>query len=93
MYISGWNFPLKLISARFAIRKWKTKQRKVANELPRIDLVDGFDSQTIYGAAPDGSTVFLRIRKLCGVQPMAEVTVCVKLQDGTVYMLPSEFFL
>lgn len=60
--------------------------------MPRSGQKDGWDSISIRATAPNGTTVLLGIRKLCGRQTLAEVTVHIKLQDGTSYKLPREYF-
>lgn len=84
----SWNYPLKLLWARFAVRRWKSQLTPTRlDELPRPELYEGFDSINIRATAPDGSTILLTIRKLIGKQPVAEIVVYVKLPDGTAYKL------
>ncbi|KAJ0182691.1 hypothetical protein K1T71_002060 [Dendrolimus kikuchii] len=82
----GWNYSLKLLYARYAVWRWKTKL-SLANvdELPRARQLAGLDSIAFRASAPDGTTILLSIRKLCGRQSYAEVTVHIKLEDGTIY--------
>ncbi|XP_059048073.1 putative phosphoenolpyruvate synthase [Achroia grisella] len=86
----GWNYPLKWwLSRWFAIGRWKAQCVSVpTDELPRTDLNEGWDSVDIRATSADGATVLLGIRKLCGRRPTAEVTVYVKLADGSSYRLP-----
>ncbi|XP_059048058.1 putative phosphoenolpyruvate synthase [Achroia grisella] len=86
----GWNYPLKRWLSRFyAIGHWKSQSVSVhINELPRTDLYEGWDSVDVRATSADGATVLLGIRKLCGRQPIAEVTLYVKLSDGSSYRLP-----
>ncbi|KAL0901785.1 hypothetical protein ABMA27_006958 [Loxostege sticticalis] len=88
--IPGWNYPLKLVCARYyAIRRWKAQLPKgITPETPREDLREGWDVVSVRTTSPDGATVHLEIRKLCGRQPLVEVTVYVKLADGTAFVLP-----
>ncbi|XP_072945858.1 rifampicin phosphotransferase-like [Epargyreus clarus] len=85
----GWNYPLKLLWSRYAVRKWKAKLlRRNLDEYPLKKLSDGWDSVVLRASAPDGTALMLGIRKLCGRKPLAEITVFVKLLDGTIYRLP-----
>ncbi|PZC85674.1 hypothetical protein B5X24_HaOG215944 [Helicoverpa armigera] len=85
----GWNYYLRLLYARFAVRRWKSQLKPGRlDELPLPDQYTGWDSFAVRTSAPDGSTLLLAIRKLCGRQPLAEIHVHVKLPDGTTYRLP-----
>lgn len=55
--------------------------------------MEGWDAINIRGSAPDGSAVLLTVRKVYGKQNLAEVTVYVKLSDGTEYKLPRKYRL
>ncbi|XP_026759359.2 uncharacterized phosphotransferase YvkC-like isoform X2 [Galleria mellonella] len=86
----GWNYILKLwLSRYYAVGHWKAQCVPVPiSELPRADLHDGWDSIDVRATSTDGAAVLLGIRKLCGRRPTAEVTVYVKLPDGSSYRLP-----
>ncbi|XP_026732206.1 uncharacterized protein LOC113496983 [Trichoplusia ni] len=85
----GWNYSLRLLFARFAVSRWKSQLKPTKlHELPRTEQYSGWDNFSVRATAPDGSTLLLSIRKLCGRQPLAEVVVHVKLPDGTTYKLP-----
>ncbi|XP_053617727.1 rifampicin phosphotransferase-like [Plodia interpunctella] len=85
----GWNYPLKWLVARYyAVKRWRANHRSVPlDEHPRSDLNDGWDSISIVATTPDGAALLVGVRKLCGQQSMAEVTVYIKLADGTNYAL------
>ncbi|XP_052739556.1 putative phosphoenolpyruvate synthase [Bicyclus anynana] len=85
----GWNYLLKLILARFTVKRWKTKlpSRKLS-EAPLKDQKQGYDDITLRATASDGSSVLLRIRHLCGRKNFAEVVLYLRLQDGAKYKLP-----
>ncbi|XP_047527658.1 putative phosphoenolpyruvate synthase [Vanessa atalanta] len=84
----GWNYPLKLILARYAVKRWKSQLPKNnLYETPRPNQTEGCDEISLRASAPDGSAVLLGIRKLCGRKPIAEVTVHIKLADGSCYKL------
>ncbi|XP_026759360.2 putative phosphoenolpyruvate synthase [Galleria mellonella] len=87
---AGWNYPLKRwLSRYYAVGRWKAQCVLVpTSELPRADLHDGWDSIDVRATSTDGAAVLLGIRKLCGRRPTAEVTVYVKLTDGSSYRLP-----
>ncbi|XP_026319467.1 uncharacterized protein LOC113229980 [Hyposmocoma kahamanoa] len=75
--------------ARFAVKRWKSKLKAInVPERPWCDLAEGWDAINIRGSAPDGSAVLLTVRKVYGKQNLAEVSVYVKLSDGTAYKLP-----
>ncbi|XP_030022494.2 putative phosphoenolpyruvate synthase isoform X1 [Manduca sexta] len=87
----GWNYPLKLLVARYVVKRWKSQIPEAeakAIEMPRASQHEGWDCMGFRASAPNGTTILLGIRKLCGRQSLAEVTVHVKLQDGTSYKLP-----
>ncbi|XP_059048082.1 putative phosphoenolpyruvate synthase [Achroia grisella] len=86
----GWNYPLKCwLSRWFAIGRWKAQCVLVpTDDLPRTDLYEGWDSVDVRATCADGTAVLLGIRKLCGRHPIAEITVYVKLADGSSYRLP-----
>ncbi|KPJ09368.1 putative phosphoenolpyruvate synthase [Papilio machaon] len=86
-----WNYIIKYIFARIAVRRWKTKfpSKFVVSEKSKEGLTEGWDGISIRTSATDGTTVLLGIRKICGRKPMAEVNLYVKLVDGTSYKLPS----
>lgn len=86
--LPGWNYPLKLLLARYAVKRWKAGLHSiVGDESPRGPQHEGWDSISIRTAASNGVTVLLGVRKLCGRQPMVEIIVYVKLKDGTSYEL------
>ncbi|XP_038207779.1 putative phosphoenolpyruvate synthase [Zerene cesonia] len=86
---AGWNYTLKLFVARLAVKRWKMKLPSTQLlDYPRPNQAEGYDSFNIKASAPDGSTIFLGICKLCGPKPIAEVQIFVKLADGTCYRLP-----
>ncbi|CAH2050125.1 unnamed protein product, partial [Iphiclides podalirius] len=84
-----WNYPIKYVLARFAIRRWRSQlpTEYVLSETPRDGLTEGWDSISIRATAPAGPTLHLEIRKLCLRNTLAEVTVYIKLSDGTTYTL------
>ncbi|KAM3967560.1 rifampicin phosphotransferase [Aphomia sociella] len=86
----GWNYPLKKVVSRFyAIGRWKARcPTESLNDLPRTGMYDGWDSIDIRASSSDGAAVLLGVRKLCGRQSIAEVTLYVKLADGSSYRLP-----
>ncbi|KAJ2947707.1 hypothetical protein O0L34_g9477 [Tuta absoluta] len=85
----GWNYLFRLLSARFAVKRWKARRPEAKLvETPRTSQKEGWDCITIRASAPDGSTVILGIRKLYEKPALAEVTVVIKLPDGTCYKLP-----
>ncbi|XP_075969916.1 rifampicin phosphotransferase-like [Anticarsia gemmatalis] len=84
----SWNYPLKLLCARYAVTRWKSQLSPTRlDELPRPEQYEGWDSFAVRTSATDGSTILLVIRKQCGRQPLAEIVVHVKLPDGTTYKL------
>ncbi|XP_013149612.1 PREDICTED: uncharacterized protein LOC106111948 [Papilio polytes] len=85
-----WNYIIKYIFARIAVRRWKSRfpSKFVVSEKSKERLTEGWDGISIRASAPDGATVLFGIRKICGRKPMAEVTLYVKLADGTSYKLP-----
>lgn len=75
--------------SKYVVNRWRAQLPAIPlNELPRKDQNEGWDGISLKTSAPDGSTVLLGIRKLCGRKPIAEVTVFIKLADGTTYKLP-----
>ncbi|KAH9631510.1 hypothetical protein HF086_004671 [Spodoptera exigua] len=85
----GWNYYLRLLFARYAVRRWKSQLKPTKlHEAPLPELFTGWDSFALRTCAPDGSAILLSIRKLCGPQPLAEIVVHVQLPDGTIYKLP-----
>ncbi|XP_050342734.1 putative phosphoenolpyruvate synthase [Nymphalis io] len=84
----GWNYPLKLILARYAVKRWKSRlPERNLYETPRPNQAEGWDDISLRASAPDGSAILLGIRKVCGRKPIAEVTVHIKLPDGSCYKL------
>lgn len=88
-----WNYIIKYIFARIAVRRWKSRfpSKFVVSEKSKEGLTEGWDGISIRASAPDGATVLFGIRKICGRKPMAEVTLYVKLADGTSYKLPCKY--
>ncbi|CAH0695045.1 unnamed protein product [Spodoptera exigua] len=87
--VVGWNYYLRLLFARYAVRRWKSQLKPTKlHEVPLPELFTGWDSFALRTCAPDGSAILLSIRKLCGPQPLAEIVVHVQLPDGTIYKLP-----
>ncbi|KAJ8735386.1 hypothetical protein PYW07_007006 [Mythimna separata] len=85
----GWNYHLRLLFARYAVRRWKSQLKPTRlDELPRPEQYQGWDSFSVRTIDSDGTALLLIIRKLCGRQPLAEIVVHVKLPDGTTYKLP-----
>ncbi|RVE54465.1 hypothetical protein evm_000950 [Chilo suppressalis] len=89
----GWNYHLKYLFARYyAVKRWKMEMRSrrgiKGSELPRDLQYEGWDGIRLRTASTEGAVVLLEIRKLCRHQPLAEVTVHVRLPDGTNYRLP-----
>ncbi|KAI5639732.1 pyruvate phosphate dikinase, PEP/pyruvate binding domain-containing protein [Phthorimaea operculella] len=85
----GWNYFFRLLNAKFAVKGWKARRPEAKLiETPRLGQKEGWDSITIRASAPDGSTIVLGIRKLHEKPALAEVTVTIKLPDGTSYTLP-----
>ncbi|XP_047984806.1 putative phosphoenolpyruvate synthase [Leguminivora glycinivorella] len=86
----GWNYPLKLIGAWWAVRRWKSRRSAASltedAPLPTISP-EGLDSISIRASSPQGPTVLLGMRKLSGKKPLAEITLHVKLADGSAYKL------
>ncbi|XP_061708572.1 putative phosphoenolpyruvate synthase [Cydia pomonella] len=86
----GWNYPLKLVCARWAVRRWKSRRNATTltedSPLPTLTS-EGLDSISIKATSPQGPTVLLGIRKLSGKKPLAEITFHVKLADGSAYKL------
>lgn len=85
----GWNYHLRLLFARYAVRRWKSQLKPTRlDELPRPEQYQGWDSFAVRTTNSDGTALLLAIRKLCGRQPLAEIVVHIKLPDGTTYKLP-----
>ncbi|CAK1601756.1 unnamed protein product [Parnassius mnemosyne] len=85
-----WNYPIKYLIARYAIKRWKSQlpSKIVIKETPTEKLIGGWDTITIRATAPDGAILLLGIRQLGWRKTLAEVTLHVKLADGTAYKLP-----
>ncbi|CAG9796773.1 unnamed protein product [Diatraea saccharalis] len=89
----GWNYSLKYLFARFyVVKRWKKGMRargdSEVSELPRDGQFEGWDGIRFRTTSTEGDMVLLEIRRLCGHQSLAEVTVHVRLSDGTNYRLP-----
>ncbi|KAM3967601.1 putative phosphotransferase YvkC [Aphomia sociella] len=63
-------------------------EKTQSGELPFIGMCDGWDSIDIRASSLEGTAVLLGVRKLCEKQPIAEVTLYVKLADGSSFKLP-----
>ncbi|CAH2239481.1 jg21488 [Pararge aegeria aegeria] len=88
----GWNYLLKLFLARFAVRRWKSKlPSRELSETPRRELKLGTDDITLRASSSDGSSILLRIRRLCGRKNIAEVVLYLQIHDGTRYKLPQDW--
>ncbi|XP_063357659.1 putative phosphoenolpyruvate synthase [Cydia amplana] len=86
----GWNYHLKLVCARWAVRRWKSRRKatSLTEDAPLLThTAEGLDSISIKATSPQGPTVLLGIRKLSGKRPLAETTLHVKLADGSAYKL------
>ncbi|KAI8438209.1 hypothetical protein MSG28_010827 [Choristoneura fumiferana] len=86
----GWNYPLKLLGARWAVRRWKSqrKSKYQFDESPRAhNATEGVDGISIKASSPEGATILVGVRKLFGRKPLAELTLYVKLRDGSSYKL------
>ncbi|CAG9581183.1 unnamed protein product [Danaus chrysippus] len=85
----GWNYPFKVLLAWFAIKRWKSSLTSLPlSELPYVGQNHGCDGISLKASAPDSSTVIVGIRKICSKKNVAEVTVFIKLSDGTTFKLP-----
>ncbi|KOB78830.1 putative phosphoenolpyruvate synthase [Operophtera brumata] len=75
----GWNYPLKLLYARYAVTQWKRKLRRTeTNEWPNpvpIANTEGWDAVSVRATAPDGTTVLLGARMLYKRQLLSEINV------------------
>lgn len=84
----SWNYPFKLLYARYIVRSWKKKlEKSCPKQDPRTNLRDGLDSLTFRACGIDGTIILLSLRKLCGKQPLGEITVHIQLPDGASYKL------
>ncbi|XP_041975336.1 putative phosphoenolpyruvate synthase [Aricia agestis] len=85
----GWNYPLKLLVAKYAVKRWRSQLPTMElKDTPSTELMEGWDDITIKASAPNGVTVVLSIRKQCNRRNIAEVTVFVKLSDAIYQQHP-----
>ncbi|CAH0724658.1 unnamed protein product, partial [Brenthis ino] len=84
----GWNYTLKLILARYAVKRWKSQLiPQQLHETPRLESSE-WDSIAFRATSPDGSALLLGIKKISvDTKSIAEVTVFLKLPDGRSYKL------
>ncbi|GBP77850.1 Uncharacterized phosphotransferase YvkC [Eumeta japonica] len=92
--LPGWNYPFKLVCARYAVRRWKKRRsrvgaRAVIDAAPRKHAAGGWESVTVRASAPDGTALCVVLRRLAGRLPLAEVHLRIQLSDGTSYESPN----
>lgn len=83
-----------MLFARFVVKKWKSGLKRRAIDVPmkpRSDQDKGWEAINIRATAPDGTAVLLTVRNVFDKQNLAEVTVYVKLPNGTSYQLPRKY--
>lgn len=93
-FFSGWNYPLKLILARYAVKRWKSQLiPQQLCETPRLEPSE-CDGIAFRATSPDGSALLLGIKKITvDTKSIAEVTVFLKLPDGRSFKLVRKYFI